>query len=87
MHRLQNPNKSHQVLFLLLIQIRILHQIKKFHSIFQGQKETVMQVGRGVLDAPQEKILDGAFGRGHAAVDHLGFIKAFHPQLWIRLSV
>ena len=36
----------HQILFLLLRQFELKYEIEEFHSVFQGQQTTVVQIRR-----------------------------------------
>jgi len=40
-----------------------------------------MQVGWGVLDAPQREGLDRAIGTGHAPIDQAGLVEPFGPEV------
>jgi hypothetical protein len=49
---LQAAQKRHQVLLFLQAQVQLLYEIKIFHRILKGKAAAVMQIGRGILDAP-----------------------------------
>ena len=49
---LQRAQKGHKILLLWVVEFDLKDHIEERHGILQGQEPPIMQVGRGVLDAP-----------------------------------
>ena len=55
---LKGAQKSHQVLFLLLLELRAEDQVEELDRVLQGQEALVVEIGRVVLNPAQRESFD-----------------------------